>query len=476
MQLIKKQKPLAENDFVFFSTFIIIGFLLFITGLESFISSSEFWSIFISKNLFTGNVKWDAVYLKPVFHLLLSLIYAFDLNDFYHIIAAKVLFAINGVLQFVLVFKILELIYKMRLLNLFLACFIISAPYFISHMFQVRSDQLALTAFLFLVSLSLKKDDDTRRLQLVIACIFPLIAFKHIYFLVLALPVVPLKPYFENWKKKTFLSKVIPGLLVVNFIVWVLDKGNPALHYFLNSYDSTLFSWRLLLTWAKTEWFYIYFSFLPFLFKDFRNYLKIKKLEYLLVIQLSIVFILFFHSQKLPFFIASFLPVLYLTIAIFCQYLNEKKLIAYKIVLPILVLGGSHSIYQATKYYHVFSLNNPQLIAIDRISNIITKNNMTYLDGMGILPRGKNVGCFVSPEDEIATRTCNQYLNQHLPDAIIVTNRLMGFPFDFTKLEEMGYVTVGPNLYIRHVLSARFKGSGFTWPAPSRIFSFEQLY
>ncbi|MFZ3229158.1 MAG: hypothetical protein WA160_03050 [Pseudobdellovibrio sp.] len=468
---------IAINKLTLPFLWLTICFLLFLNGINSFISSSEYWSIYLSQHILTINSDWNAVYLKPLFHLLLSTIYIFDLNDFYHIYATKILFSINGVIQFFLIYKILSIFYKKsNYLNLFLTVFIFSSPLFLANYDRIRSDQLALTFFLLFVFIKHSTFKGKNYFLGVLFFLIPLVAFKHIYFAILALFFMPIKVYAAQLRSQKLIRKVIVYLFLANLLLWFLYFAIPALNYLLNSYENFSASIVNLKTWLRTEWVYVYLSLFPFLAKEFRLYLQQKKISHLLYIELIILLIFLIHPQKYNFFIASFLPVLYLPFIFFVHFLKEKKVISFKYVIPVLCSVSVFSLYLAKKNSHVFTLNNPQLITIERISNIITKNNLSYLDGVGILPRGKNVGCFASPDDDRSNQSCIQTIQAKIPDAIIVTNRLMSLPFDFNTLENFDYAAIGPNLFIKKTFAEKFKNALTDWPPPSLLFSSEQLY
>lgn len=469
-------KALSENKTFFLFLWVTVCFLLFLNGVNSFISSSEFWSIYLSQKIFSFHPTFKSVYLKPLFHLILSSIYLLDLNDFYHIYATKILFSINGILQFFLIYKILSCFYKNNLANFFLTVFIFCSPLFLANYDRIRSDQVALTIFLTFLFINFSSFIYKNKLQLILLIALPLIAFKHIYFLVLGLFFLPIRAYLELYKNLTTLRKTIAILFLVNFFLWLLYFSIPALDYLLNSFETYEASIQNLLLWMKTEWFYLYLSLLPFFLKNFRTYLNQKNIANLFYIEFFIILFFLLHPQKFNFFIASFLPILYLPSVFFIYYLAENNLISLQKIFPVLLFLSLFSLHLARKQSHFFTLNNPQLIAIDRISNIVTKNNLTYLDGVGILPRGRNMGCFVSPDDDYTNQGCIQTIKTKSVDAIILTNRLMSLDFDFNKLEEFDYVAIGPNFFVRKNLVSRFKNESTDWPPPSLIFSSEQLY
>src|SRR3989338_267965 len=89
-----------------YSLYIMFGVatvLLFLKGMSSFITSSEFWSIFLSQHLLPFHDVWPSVFMKPLFHSVLALIHLIEVSDTTHIYIAKFLFTLNGLAQFFLV-------------------------------------------------------------------------------------------------------------------------------------------------------------------------------------------------------------------------------------------------------------------------------------------------------------------------------------------------------------------------------------
>ncbi len=469
-------KKWIEPDSIFYTFFLFVFAFLFINGINSFISSSEFWSIYLSQKLFTTDSFWRSAYLKPLFHFILSLIYLFKLNDFYHIYVAKIVFSLNGVLQFFLIYKIFISFFKSRSLGLLPTIFIFLSPVFLTNYFRVRSDQLALTFFLMFLVISFSDWQYKKWLQLFLFFLFPAIAIKHFYFSLLALFFLPLRFYWHVFQKQNYIRKLLVILLAVNIFLWGLYAGASSLHYFLSSYRSELSQIAQLYFWAKSDFIYLIFSFLPFFSSEFRHFVRKKNLTPFFYCQCLILLIIVIHPQKLPFFLASLTPVLYFSVGFFLVYAHDVLRASQKLLFFIVTLLTACNLVIAKKSFHFFSLNNPQLITIERLSNIITTNKWTYLDGMGLLPRAKNIGCFVSPEDETAQNFCLSALKNGIPDAIIVTNRLMGLSFDFMSLEKTGYQIIGPNVFVRKELVPNLQNSLTEWPAPSILFSFEQLY
>ena len=461
-----------------YSLYIMFGVatvLLFLKGMSSFITSSEFWSIFLSQHLLPFQDVWPSVFMKPIFHSVLALIHLLEFSDTNHIYFAKLLFTLNGIAQFFLVYFLLnQLFKKSSFLNLLLTAFLFLSPLILTHFDRIRSDQLALTVMLFYLYFIYSRPSVQFRYHFAFLMIFPLIGFKHIYFSILVLFFIPLKSTFDYFKTLSFFNRFIIILLFANALVWGIFLGIPSLSYFLAILRSDL-NFRGPLVWLKTEWFFIYLSLIPFFIAPFRKYLKNKGLSILWKIQCVSLLIIVIHPQKFPFFIASFLPLIYLNGLFFIHYLKDTQLIPRRIFITTVVGMSFYNLYLAQKHYRILTTNQQQFETISALSKIITENNLTYLDGMGVLPTGKNVGCFVSPEDDLSNQACLQFIKAGTADAIIVTNRLMTLGFDFSTLGKYQYHAAGPNLFIHERIKKDLAIENTNWAPPILIFSSEQL-
>lgn len=467
-----------KNIFIFVSIFLFT--LFFINGLYSFTSSSEFWSISVAKYFFSLDSKWSSVYFKPLFNLILSFFYILPLNDLNHIQIIKFVFTVNGLIQIGLLFKILQTIKKNSILSILVSFCIYSSPFLISHYDRIRSDQFALTLFLFLIYLDRIEFKHRNSISLALLVLFPFVAFKHIYFSALTLFFIPVKARIESFKNLSLIRKFIYSLVVLNIAVWTLFFATKALPYFLSSFNHFLNDLDRITYILKQEWLLLGLSYFSLLIPEFRNYLKNNNLFSLALIQLPILIILFIHPQKFNFFIASFLPLIFILAALFVLFLTEKKYKYQKhfnfILYFSLIANLIYNLYLPTQAHRFLNLKNPQFETIRLISSILEKHNLTYLDGMGLFPRQKLIGCFVSPDDDVANKSCIDSIQNQVSETILVTNRLMGLEFDFNHLEEMGYMALGPNFYLRRDISNQLKLEKQTWPIPSLIFTTEQLY
>jgi hypothetical protein len=455
---------------------LTVCFLLFLNGINSFISSSEFWSIYLSQKIFSFDPSWKSVYLKPLFHLILSSVYLLNLNDFYHVYATKILFSLNGVIQFFLIYKILENVNSNRFRNFWLTIYMFFSPLYLANYDRIRSDQVAVTLFLMFLFLHFSKSSSTTPNRFLLAILIPAIAYKHVYFSLMMLFFLPVNEIILNYQSIGANKKILLNLLFLTVLVWMVYFALPAFEYFLQSYDGYQKSFYNVLEWVKTEWFFIYCSIIPYFFTDFRAFLRTKNLIQFQYLQIFLIFLLFLYPQKYNFFIASLLPVFYLSGVFFINYAIESKIISSITLILTLFAFSSFNIKLAHKTSHFLTFNNPQLITIERLSNIITKNHLTYLDGTGILPRAKNVGCFVSPDDDSSNQACRNILISEIPDAIIVTNRLMSLNFSFDSIKDSVYVSAGPNFLLKKKYLPLLKNETTEWPPPSLLFSSEQIY
>lgn len=452
---------------------------LFVLGFQSFITSSEFWPMYASKNYFFFSLQWASLYMKPLFNFVLFFFYLFPLSDVQHIQSVKFLFALNGCLQFYLFYRIFNVLLSSRShwLALFLAVLAITTPYYFSQYFRIRSDQLALTLFLFFIYINVVHYKFCSAWNLFFILLFPLIGFKHIYFSVAAFSLLNLRKTFSFIRVSDKSEKIILVILLTGVAIWTVNLAVKSANYFFGSFNNFFTSSGELVLFLKVECFLLGFSTLCFLHSGFRQDLKSLSLEKLPFMHGIVLVILLVHPQKFNFFIASLSPLLYFSVVLFLIYLFKSKSNKYfQSALITIIIFQSLSIFHASQQMKLVSSDQVQLEAIEKISKVISQNRLSYLDGMGLLPRQNNTGCFVSPEDFQSNESCRTQIFQGTADSIIFTTRLMSLGVESAVIEKLGYESIGPNLYVKKSLVAALKKSDMNWPAPALIFGGYDFY
>lgn len=421
---------------------IYAGLVLY--GLFYHISASEFWPITISRTWFTWENFEFSLLQKPMFGLFLAIFHLFPLNDPYHLYFVKLVFSVIGLCGLILFItfvaeasgKRLTPTYKSLLLLLLLAM----SPSLLTNFFRVRADQLTFFVFAFALLFSQRKQYPKS-----IACwiILPLISIKSLIFYVPAGFI--LYPEF-----KVFISGLRPvqqnllKLLFLAGVIWVVALNVPALSYFKETYSTMdfpnsylkrfLFSESLILIGSLTVSFYAIYK-------------KEKNLTRYALASLASFVIILLIPQSYPYLVASLAPIIYLPglLKMFSPAHSGYKRFALS-GLQILFVAGS-------LIYKKESLHRSNLNQIDYISQaarIIDRNNLTYIDGTGILPRQNFIPCFISPHDDVANNSCSEFLRSNVSDIVIATTRLNYLGIDFYKTIESEYTQAIPGFWIKN--------------------------
>ncbi len=457
--------------------FLIISALcLLAVGWQSFITSSEFWLIYASKNLIYFNSDWVSLFMKPLFNTLLFTFHLVPLSDASHIQLVKLFFAINGALQFVILYKILDrVIADKDWIALPLTWLLLLTPYYLTHYFSVRSDQLALTVFLYFIFVNITTYKFSSAWNILIIILFPMIGFKHIYFSALALVLIQYRKTFSFFLVSTKNEKFYLFLLLAGVVIWVANLAIKSFGYFLSSFQSFKSSSFEIIQLAQIEFLFLLLSSLCFLSADFREFLRRNHLKKWSWMQLLVIIIVLIHPQKFNFFIASLTPIFYLSGAFFLIFVMEKRARLFKFFFPAVIAIQVGLLFYAANFFPLFTTNSSQLVTIKKIAHVLQGSHFSYLDGMGALPRQINTGCFVSPDDFQSNEACVTQIKRSIPDSVIMTNRLMSLNFEPSLLLEAGYTEIGPNFFIKNSLVENIKSrqspADLNWPPPVIVFA-----
>ena len=176
------------------------------------------------------------------------------------------------------------------------------------------------------------------------------------------------------------------------------------------------------------------------------NFVRRTHLIYSLT-SLYFVLILFLFPQSTSFFVASIAPFIYLPLLIFMN--NSTYAFPFKKVLifvQVIYLGAFFHFFPRVLYHSNFE----QFLYIKQTSQLLTENNFSYLDGMGIFSKNKFIPCFVSPNDDFSNGFCISSINEATPDVVIVTSRLIHFGSELFTTLEKNYSQIFPNLWIKN--------------------------
>lgn len=412
--------------------------LLFLYGFFYHISSSEFWPITISKTWFSQNGHFEhSILQKPLHSLILAFFHIFPLSDSLHIYLVKAFFTLLGLVGLYFYFALIVKKSQIRLIWT-LPLLLLISPALLNNFFNIRTDTLAFVffgAFLFFHS--------QKKTLAAIISIF-LLALSGIKELIFLLPALCLLYfYFRPLLTRKQFWYLNSALFAV--VLWVVALNIPSISYLLDTYRSNNFPNPQLLEYLKVEAYILVLSALLALF----NLFKKRQVAYSLL-SLYFIFVLFALPQSYSFFIGSVVPFIYLPI--FIQIFSFAKKQQQYLALSIGIIA-SLSLY-LTIHGQFYDSNLPQFKFIRLSSELISANHLSYLDGVGILPRQKFYRCFVSPEDTSSNNNCTYLIGKETPDVVIVTNRLLFLNTvtnrNIFETIQSKYTQIYPNLWIKN--------------------------
>ena len=361
-----------------------------------YIHSSELWSVYISKNTFNFDFL-GTISMKPFFNLFLYLFHLLPLSDVQHLAAVKFFFSLIGVIQYLLLWNIFkkcipEFNLKRMILFVLFTLFVFSSYLYLQNFFRIRSDQICITLFLYYIYLNSNRRL-TVKLNFLFIALYPLVAIKGILFSFL---------HFSHFllihRKSIFTKKhvYLYALALIAILISVINFSWNGVLYLIDTTHSFSDSLTVFNIWVKSDFIIISLSiFSVFNMKYQRHIEEILKINLSLMSLLSLI-VIFLFPQKHTYFIASFMPIFLLNSSTYVYYLyqifvNSKILdinpTTKKICVCILILF--FIVFKYENYYrnNPYRSNLSEFKFISTLSEIISLNNMSYIDGFGAMPR-----------------------------------------------------------------------------------------
>jgi hypothetical protein len=414
-----------------------IFIFLFVFGMLSRFTSSEFWPITISKTWLTPSRFETSMLQKPLLTLFLALFHLFKMPDLLHLFLVKMVFSAictYGILVFLkFVIKKSNLALDSHLINIIAAFFVLTSPTFLNYFFSVRSDQVACVLF----SIFLLHCEDKKMVPaLITLALIPLFGIKEILFL------MPGGFYFLATFKEKITHKVsvytAGGILAA--LIWAVALNIPYLPYLFEAYEGTHYLERFNTFYYKHEFFLMVAAFLVSLYifiSKQKNFYKEAILSTLFLIMLI------GFPQSYYFYMASMLPFIYLPLFLIILKIRINPLIKAS-VLTLQILFVFYNKFSMQTFFLESAIHQYKYISL--ASNFVAKNHFSYMDGIGILPQQKFYPCFVSPFDPQSKATCLHPPSD--PDVMIITGRLNNLGIEVFDLAREKYTQIYPNLWV----------------------------
>ncbi len=422
--------------------------LLLCYGFFYHISSSEFWTVTISKTwLNPANFEFSLLQ-KPLFGMFLSLFHLLPLDDVGHLYFVKLIFSIIGIASVVYYLNAVLMIAKIKppesVKALLLVVLLILSPVLLHNFFRIRTDQVSLLVFSLGLLFSQKK---YYLRSLICWALLPLISIKGFIFLIPAgfIMYPDLRVVLKRLSK---IQKIYLWLFSLSIFVWLIGLNIKSITYLFETFGSIEFPNVFLRNYLFNECLLIIGSTAVAISVIWKNDTELKPFAYASV---ACTFLIISMPQSYPYYIASLAPIVYLPLLV--KILKSHRLSNLARIKAVSLTGVQVLFLVASFFYLKPSLyisNFDQLTYISNVSRIIDKHNLNYVDGTGILPRQNFIPCYISPDDEISNFICRRYLIEKTSDIVIATSRLNYFGSDLYNSIEKDYSQVIPGLWIKN--------------------------
>lgn len=442
-------------DYIFFTA---CGAVLLYLGLTSHIGTSEFWPMSLSKGIIFFDFSEISLLYKPVFYLFCSIPHLYKFDNWQHVLVTRLLFSLLGWSSVVIIYHWLrEQIPRNRDGQLALAALVFfSTPLFATQVIKIRSDNLALFFAALLLALSTKRLE-TWSTKRTIG-----IALVHILMLgctpraIFISSFISLFCFYNNSLKITELlgnKKFIGGILGPYLIALVLAITVflfylPLQLYAKTSYLSSGFHFEHL------EKFFISDSFFIILLIASVIFIRRKSL---FILGGGAVISILGADLKTPFLISSLLPFVFIpSMTGYVEVLSFPKFKLLKIFFLgwLLLIASQRFLLDYQAAWEKPSLGQRHIIR--SLDSFLKLNpELIVFDGVGILPRSKQVLAYLGPNDELAIGWATQQLLSKKPDLILTSGRTLALGKDLTDLLAKSYHPIAPGLYIKNEVSFR---------------------
>lgn len=428
---------------------------IIIYGLFYHISSSEFWPITISKT-WLNSINFEYSLLqKPLFGFFLSLFHLLPLDDLFHIYLVKFVFSFIGLLGLLFFIKFLIEISDIKSINqhtkisegILLILLLGLSPVLLHNFFRIRTDQITFLFFSLVLLFNHRKQFFK---SVFFLGLIPLISIKSYIFLIPVFFIVlpNYKIYFNRLK---IVHKYYLFFAFIGVLIWVMSLNISALTYLADTFKTMDFPNKYLKKYLFLEIMPIFASLFSVIYIFLKKDTALKPYAIASIITFMLILLI---PQSYPFYIASLAPIFY--IPLFILLLKTVKLDTRK---KIFLLGAQIltvvfiSLYFKYDFYHSLNI---QMDYIKKAGKIISKNNLSYLDGTGILPRQNFIPCFISPDDENANNACLNNIKTNNADVVIVTHRLSFLGTDLFVELEKNYIQLRPSFWIKNAYKSPY--------------------
>lgn len=420
----------------------------------NWISDSEFWPVTLSGH-------WDqwklqpALIFKPLFHLSLSWIYAFNLNSVEHLKVAKAFYTLLGATSFVVFFQILKKYLSSQKALCVVLIFLFTNLGF-SQIGTIRSDFLSYfgVLFFFLLEPKVKRDSWVQHslLVLVFSVLLVLITPKSL-FLALLISVYSFFKLKGHARVRFVLATgwlFIFAYFLADYLIAKFGAGRgviATLNFAGSSYfskDAMPFFSHILNYYLISDaviWLGIFIGLCWQVIQRFNAKNRLANLSWLMMGVLGLL-ILLLHKPALPFFVGSYLGLFILSVVPFLQKISVKYLLSVLVVTLVMFMVR----YQYNYHYP----NAVQLSTIQKLEDLLAEiPNGKMFDGLAVAPRAPQDLFYLGPDEDQSNSQILTLVKSDKPELIVYTHRLKFIEPEIGELLRANYEPIGIGYWLR---------------------------
>lgn len=433
-----------------------------VLAIKIYFADSEIWSVNLGYH-FAEEYTHYWVFTRSVFYSLLYLSTAFLEKSEWIFYASRILMCINLFVQLYLVQKILNVVFKNRLLNWVGILILLTNTFILTQGYRVRSDLIAATFVLWTI-LMLLTSAHRQRFLIIGSCLILLSTPKFIFVLPVALII-----YFgiESNSKQWRYPVIILGLGVLTYLAamiirlgvlsdMVMDLNSYLIHAFEGGAGSAAYfsvkAFTYVAKFCRENVLFVGMVTLPFLLSGRRKFWLQKENRIWLGVHVFALFALLLMPDRLPFFITSFLPLLTCS-SLILIWNNVRHFNMKPEWLGVLLIWAGVSLFLSVQRGISAGQNNSnesQMAAIKAVDAYLTAYpDLTYYDVIGIVPRKSTLRHFAGPHQEETNKIVSKIIMQERPDLILKVAKFWFFDIEMSNFLTANYIDIGNGFFLK---------------------------
>lgn len=433
-----------------------------VLALKIYFADSEIWSVNLGYH-FAEEFKHYWVFTRTVFYSLIYISTAFTEKSEWIFFAARLLMCINLFVQLYLVQRILDVLFKNRLLNWVSTLILLTNTFVLTQGYRVRSDLIAAT-FVLWTLLMILTSPHRQRFVIIGTCLILLSTPKFIF----VLPAV-LILYFgvesnnKNWRYPfillglgvaAYLGAMIFRLgalsdLVMDmnsYVVRAVEGGAGGAAYF------SIKAFTYIGKFCRENVLFVGLLSLPLLLSTRKKFWLQKENRIWMGVHAFTILVIVLMPDRVPFFISSFLPLLTCS-SLILIWNNLRHYNLKPEWLGVLLIWVGVSLFLSVQKGISSGQNNSnetQMAAIKSVDAYLTAYpDLTYYDVIGIVPRKSTLRHFAGPHQEETNKMVSKIIMHERPDLILKVAKFWFFDIEMSNFLAANYIDIGNGFYLK---------------------------